>query len=105
MDKSQILKLLKNLGIKSVINWYKPGSEPKKPYAVLHYLYMDPLLADNRVYYVEDRWQLDLITDIDDPATRTNLEQALQDAGLVFSEYSDPDEKDSYVRTIFRFNL
>lgn len=103
MDRAEIKSLVDAAGVPTAYGWYAPGSEPERPYAVLHFLYSSDLRADNRHYARLDNWQLDLVCDRRSEATEGAVETALEGAGLCWSKTESDEADDAYVRTIYKF--
>lgn len=103
MDRRDIMSLVAKAGITSIYGWYKPGSEPKRPYVVIHWLYSSDISADNVNYFRIDNWQLDLITDGKSEGDERLLRDALSSAGIRFSQVEACDDGADYVRQTFTF--
>lgn len=104
MSRKKVLQAVKASGVKAAFGWYEPGNEPEKPYAVLNHVGENQLFADNDCYFETPRWQLDVITALDDVESVDKVKKSLKDAGIAYGDYgSDPKEGDGYVRTILRF--
>lgn len=103
MDRRDVLALLKQTGITAIYGWYKPGSEPERPYMVLQWLYSSDLGADNVNYFRIDNWQLDLITDKKSESDEASVRDALASAGIRFNQEEINDEGADYVRSSFTF--
>lgn len=103
MDRRDIKSLLEEAGVETVYGWYAPGSEPERPYAVLHFLYSSDLRADNRHYARIDNWQLDLCCDRRSEETEASVEGALASSDLCWSKEETDEAEDAYVRTIYKF--
>lgn len=103
MDRSEIKSLVEGAGVETAYGWYAPGSEPERPYAVLHFLYSSDLRADNTHYASLDNWQLDLCCDRRSETVERAVEGALASAGLCWSKEETDEAEDAYVRTIYKF--
>lgn len=94
---------MKAAGVEAIYGWYKPGSEPKRPYAVVHWLYSSDFTADNANYFRIDNWQVDLITDSKSEAVESLVRDALASAGIRYQQEEQNDDGADYVRQIFTF--
>ena len=103
MDRRDIIALLKSAGLSTIYGWYKPGNEPVRPYAVLHWLYSSDLIADGINYQRIDNWQLDLITDGKSEQVEQSVRDALTAAQIHFTQEETYDEGADYVRQVFTF--
>lgn len=103
MDRREIIALLKSAGLSTIYGWYKPGNEPTRPYAVLHWLYSSDFQADGINYQRIDNWQLDLITDNKSEQVEQAVRDALTEARIKFSQEETNDEGADYVRQTFKF--
>lgn len=102
MKRQDLIELLSPI-VPTVYGWEEQAQHPDYPVAVLHYLYNDPVYADNTHYYQRDRWQLDLLTRRRDETLESSIEQALLTRGFLFSHEEETDGGDGYVRAIYRF--
>lgn len=103
MDRRDLIALLEPTGIQTIYGWYKPGNEPMRPYAVLHWLYSSDFIADDVNYHRIDNWQLDLITDSKSEQVEQAVRDALTGARIQFQQEEENDEGADYVRQIFIF--
>ena len=103
MDRREVIAALKPAGIPVIYGWYKPGAEPKRPYAVLQWLYSSDFGADGINYHRVDNWQLDLITDGKSERHENAVRDALTKARIRFKQEEISDEGADYVRSLFTF--
>ena len=103
MDRREIIALLKPAGLPTIYGWYKPGHEPTRPYAVLHWLYSSDFQADGINFQRVDNWQIDLITDSKSERVEQAVRDALTAAQIRFTQQETNDEGADYVRQTFKF--
>lgn len=103
MDRSDIVAMLKPIGLNVVYAWYKQGQMPKRPYMVVHYLNNHDFAADNGNYLPRQRWQVDLITTERDEALERKVEAALRDQGFFYSKTQIEEAEADYIATHYRF--
>lgn len=103
MDRSAIVAAVGATGVPVAYGWHAPGSEPKRPYATLHWLYSSDLGADNRNYLRIDNWQLDLVCDRRSEEAEAALEGALESLGAYWSKREADEADEAYVQTTYLF--
>ena len=82
MRRADVIAVLSSSGIPCIYGWYREGSEPDRPYLVLHYLFDGPVFADDSRYVERDYWQADLVCEREDVSSEGLVEAALA-AGVI----------------------
>lgn len=103
MRREDVIGIVSSSGVPCVYGWWRQGSEPARPYAVLHYLYDGPVRADNERYVERDRWQVDLVADREDLSSAALVERALGKARIPFERRASDGAEADEVRTVYRF--
>lgn len=100
MDRKELIALLKPSVPTILYGWYEEGNEPKRPYAVLNYIYSNEFYADNKVAFKFDNWQLDLISDTKREDIEQAIEQLLDDAEIPYVKRESSSEG-NYIRVYY----
>ena len=103
MRRADVIAVLSSSGIPCIYGWYREGSEPDRPYLVLHYLFDGPVFADYSRYVERDYWQADLVCEREDVSSEGLVEAALAAARIPFSKRGATDPDSDAVRTAYRF--
>ena len=95
MTKTEVVRMLKNIGLPVAYDHFAEGESPKPPFIIYLYPRADNFPADGVAYHKQDVLHIELYTNKKNLSLEENVEAVLDGHGLFYtkSETWIPEEK------------
>ena len=105
MTLNEIATLLRGLGLPLAYHHFAEGEAPDPPFLVYLSPGSDNFAADGRVYFKVTQIDIELYTDMKDPALEERLESLLDGAGLFYEKTESFIESERLYEVLYELEV
>lgn len=101
MDK--LRAILESTGLE--VAYYQFKNPPPLPYIIYLFIDSDNFVADNKVHYKLNNYLVELYSDVKDPASELLIEEALDNAEIVYDKSEDYIESENMYQVVYEIQI
>lgn len=84
MNHKEVMAMMEETGLPYAYHHFAEGESPEPPFTVFLYPKADNFSADGKVYYKQNRLNIEIYTDLKDVELETRVEAVLESHGIFY---------------------